>query len=573
MKRARSSDLWHSVSEGRPASSASRHLVGQISALRSWSRAAVTCGLLLATALSPSSALAQPEQAAPAEPAPTGPQPFGANLFTGTYAAQREDGLNPEYRILPGDRVMVNAWGAASINDVFAVDTQGNIFIPGIGPVHLEGVRNSDLTSTVRGAIGRVYRGQMGVYTNLLTASPVAVFVTGGVRRPGRYAGIPSDSILFYLDQAGGIDPQRGSYRHLRVIRQGATVAEVDLYQFLLDGQLPTPQFSDGDIILVARRGPTVEVHGPDSEPMLVELLSESVSGAEVLDIVSRGARVNAVTMRGMRHGQPTARTMDTARFENAQLRDGDTLAFRQDQHADTIIVHLEGEFEGPAELAVRRGARLLDVLNYVPVDPALSNPSGVYIRRLRVIEEQRQSLQESLDRLERAAFLATSDTAGESAIRVREAEMIQHFVERARQIQPLGRMVTTSAGHQLNIVLQDGDIIVIPPRTSLVQVVGEVQIPHAVQYRPDLRVADYVQMAGGYSIRANPGHVILTRANAEIVVTGADARVQPGDQIIITPAIDDKWMQNGIDLVQAVYQIAVATSVAINPILNALRP
>ena len=106
--------------------------------------------LLLALVVA-SPALAQeeappsPEAAAQAEVA-RGPQPFGANLFSGNYAAERENGLNPDYRILPGDRVMVNAWGAVTINDVFAVDTQGNIFLPGIGPIQLEGVASDQLT-------------------------------------------------------------------------------------------------------------------------------------------------------------------------------------------------------------------------------------------------------------------------------------------------------------------------------------------------------------------------------------------------------------------------------------------
>ncbi|MCZ7681945.1 MAG: polysaccharide biosynthesis/export family protein [Sandaracinaceae bacterium] len=385
--------------------------------------------------LGPAGAQEAPPSPPPPAPAqPEGPQPFGANLFTGSYAAQREDGLNPEYRILPGDRVMVNAWGAVTINDVFAVDSQGNIFIPGIGPVQLAGVRNGDLTDVVRGAIARVYRGQFGVYTNLLTASPVAVFVTGGVRRPGRYAGIPSDSVLFFLDQAGGIDRDSGSYRHVKVLRAGAVIAEVDLYDFLIRGLLPSTQFSDGDVILVERRGPIVEVQRPGRLPMLVELTSEQATGAEVLAVVARDGRINAVTVRGVRDGHPTVRTMQPGQLEAFSVRDGDAIVLRQDQQPDMIVVHLEGEFRGAAEIAVRRGARLLDVLNYVPVDPELARPDAIYIRRQRVIEEQRRSLQESLDRLERAAFLAASDTEGESAIRLREAEMI-----RASRIAPAG--------------------------------------------------------------------------------------------------------------------------------------
>ena len=519
-----------------------------------------------------------PPTAAPAQPAREVPPPseaeasgaiapFGANLFTGTYAAQREDGINPDYTILPGDRVMVNAWGVVSVNDVFAVDTQGNIFIPGIGPVHLAGVRNADLTDHVRRGIARVYRGEFGVYTNLLTASPVAVFVTGGVRRPGRYAGIPSDSLLFFIDQAGGIDPDAGSFRHVQLIRQGAQVAELDLYDFLLRGQLPTPQFTDGDIILVGRRGAVVEVQRPGTAPVLVELEGERVVGAELLQIVSRGARMNAVTIRGVHDGQPTVQTLDAAAFERVTVRDGDVLVFREDQQPDTIVVHLEGEFLGPAELAVRRGARLLDVLNFVPVDDALSRTDAVYVRRPQIAREQRRALQESLDRLERSTFLALSDTAGESEIRVREAELVRQFVDRARNVVPLGRMVTASGGRQLNVLLSDGDVIVIPPRTTVVRVVGEVQIPHAVQYRPDLSILDYVQMAGGFTSRAHVGRFLVMRPNAEIEVGGTHTVVQPGDEVIVPPAIDDKWLQNGIDLAQVIYQIAVAASVVLRPL------
>jgi protein involved in polysaccharide export with SLBB domain len=183
-------------------------------------------------------ALAQPAPVAPpagaaaaTSPTPSaavdsaGVTPFGASLFTGNFAGQRDDGLNEDYQVLPGDRVMVNVWGSATVNDVFVVDAQGNIFLPGVGPVRLSGVRARDLTGVVRGEIARRYRGTFEVYTNLLTASPVAVFVTGAVPRPGRYAGIPSDSVLVFLDQAGGVDARTGSYRSVQVLREGQPVA------------------------------------------------------------------------------------------------------------------------------------------------------------------------------------------------------------------------------------------------------------------------------------------------------------------------------------------------------------
>ncbi|HJL01799.1 MAG TPA: SLBB domain-containing protein [Polyangiaceae bacterium LLY-WYZ-15_(1-7)] len=522
--------------------------------------------LLLALVVA-SPALAQeeappsPEAAAQAEVA-RGPQPFGANLFSGNYAAERENGLNPDYRILPGDRVMVNAWGAVTINDVFAVDTQGNIFLPGIGPIQLEGVASDQLTPTVEAAIRRVYRGTFGVYTNLLNASPVAVFVTGGVERPGRYAGIPSDSVLFFLAQAGGVDPGAGSFRDITVMRQGQPLAEIDLYDFLLRGTLPTPQLTDGDTILVGRRGPTVEVRGGGRGPVLVELAGETATGAQVLEVVARAARANEVTLRGVREGQPVVRTLEAATLASAPLRDGDVITFREEGRAEHIVVRLEGEFDGPAELAVRRGTRLQDLLNWVPVDPELAHMEAVHLQRERVARQQRQTIQDSLDRLERSAMLALSDTTGEAQIRVREAELVQAFVQRARNVQPLGRVVTSTAGTQLNVLLRDGDTIIIPPRTNVVRVGGEVQVAQAVMYRPDLTVREYVQMAGGYTNRAETDAVIVLRPNAEVFLAPDDTPIRPGDEILVPPRIDRKVFQNAVDLSQIIYQIAVAASV-----------
>src|SRR5690606_31013406 len=157
---------------------------------------------------------------------------------TGSFQGQHQDGRNPNYEVMPGDRVVVNTWGALELNQIFVVDGQGNIFLPSIGPVPLAGVKNSNLTRVVQAQIAKVYRSGVGVYTNLLTAAPVGVYVTGGVPRPGRYAGVPADSVLFFLNQAGGIEPATGSYRSISVLRDGKVIADMDLYDFILNGAL-----------------------------------------------------------------------------------------------------------------------------------------------------------------------------------------------------------------------------------------------------------------------------------------------------------------------------------------------
>lgn len=509
---------------------------------------------------------ATPPAAAPAPPSvvPTGPQPFGANLFQGSFLKQATDGGNPEYIVAPGDRVAVNIWGAVQISEVFTVDGQGNIFLPGIGPVKLAGVSNASLTSAVQASISRVYLRSVAVYTNLLTAAPVAIYVTGNVVRPGRYLGVPSDPLLYFLDQAGGIDPRRGSYRKIGVLRAGKSIAEIDLYAFLLEGKVPGVQLNDGDTLLVGPRGPVVELRGTVVTPALVELTAARSAGVDALAVVPAAARATALTVEGLRHGQPFARTLAVDEFRSMALEDGDVVTFRDDGRPGTILVRLEGELDGPSVLSVRRGARLLDVLNYVKIDPSLANAGAVHIKRVSVAAAQKQSIEESLHRLERSALLAMSQSTGEAEIRVKEAELTGQFVARARLIQPLGRVVTSRGGRQLNVMLEDGDVLVIPHRTNVVRIGGEVQMSQAVAYEPGLAAEDYIERAGGYTDRSDDDKVIVIHASADVTVGDPDLPIRSGDEILVPPDVDTKLLQNTADIVQIIYQIAVAAAVVV---------
>jgi protein involved in polysaccharide export with SLBB domain len=492
------------------------------------------------------------------------PEPFGSRLFTGNFLRTRQDGLNADYLVMPGDRIQVNTWGALETSTVLLVDAQGNVFLPNVGPVQVAGTKNADLTAKVKAGLSRVYARNFEVYTNLLSAKPVAVFVTGGVKRPGRYAGVPSDSVLFFLEEAGGIDPRLGSYRSLTVLRGDQTLASIDLYEFLLKGTLPSVQFKDGDTVLVNPRGTVVEMRGDVTLPATLEFKPGPVTGAEALGVVPGIARATQVTIEGIRGGVPISRTLSVVGFRTFTLQDGDSITLRGDGRAGTILVHLEGEFNGPSVLAVRRGARLVDVLNYVSVDPALANPRAVHVRRTSVAKAQKTAIDDALFRLERSALLALSSSQGEANIRVREAELTQKFVERARLIQPLGRVVTARDSIQRNVVLEPEDVIVIPSRTNVVRVGGEVMMTQAVMFRPNATAADYITDSGGYTDRSDRGRVIVIRANAEVAVGDTDLPVFPGDEILVPPKVDTKLLQNAVDVTQVIYQIAVSAAVVI---------
>lgn len=491
-------------------------------------------------------------------------RPFGSELFSGGFRGTRADGLNPDYRILPGDQVTLRVWGAVDIDRVLPVDAQGNIFIPSIGPVQVQGVSHSQLDSIVRNAVRKVYPDNVYVYTNLQGVQPVAVFVTGFVNKPGRYAGVPSDSVLYFLDQASGIDEDQGSYRRIRLLRDGETIAEMDLYDFLLEGKLAHAQLQNGDTILVERRGAQIAVHGEVGRTYFYELNDDVLYGDTLMQLAQLDAGVSHALVRGQRANGPYANYQPLESFAAQNIANGDEVVFVADRHADTIVVQLEGSYFGPSFFILPKNATLHQLLDNIPVDQVIAETRSISIRRVSVAERQRESLNESLRRLETTYLGASSSTVEESAIRVREAELISAFVQRAREVEPNGRLVVSHRDQLLDLRLQDGDVITIPERSDSILVSGEVYIPQASIFVSGMSAWDYIEAAGGFSQHADKKRVLVVRQNGE-VRNARDVDLRPGDEILVLPAVTTKNLQLASTLTQILYQIAIAAKVALD--------
>ncbi|WP_242426217.1 polysaccharide biosynthesis/export family protein [Vibrio sp. qd031] len=489
------------------------------------------------------------------------PPPYGANLFAGGYETERTDGLNDNYLIAPGDKINIWIWGAVNFSNVATVDNQGNIFIPEVGPIKVGDVMASDVNRLVTSKIKTIYTNNVNVYVNLLTATPVSVYLSGPVIRPGQYAGMASDSVLYYLKRAGGIDPERGSYREIHIQRDGKVIQSVDLYEFVQTGKMPKVSFKDGDVILVKPQKSAVVVAGGVRNPFRFELL-EPISTGEQLAQYSRPlAKISHVGVIGNRPEGPFSLYMDYKDFLTFELYDGDKVFFNDDIHAQIIDIKLAGSYLGPSYFAVKKGTRLHDLLSYIPVQPELSEAGSIHIYRESVAIKQKEMLEESLNRLERSVFTSPTSSTGESQIRAQEAQMVLQFTERARQIEPLGKVIVSDNGAVANILLEQGDVIVIPAKTDLVQVSGEVLMPQAVVYNPNATVDDYVAWAGGFTDRAEDARIAVVRANGLVEFEPREP-IRKGDQVLVLPKIDAKTMQSVKDITQIVYQIAVAADV-----------
>ncbi len=505
---------------------------------------------------------------APNLPPPPAPSDvFGMNLFSGAFARQGAAHFNPDYVLATGDSVQIRLWGAYTLDSTLVIDPQGNVFLPLVGPLRLQGVRNADLQSVVESAVRTIFRSNVSSYANLAEAQPVRVLVGGFVQRPGLYSGTSMDGLLHYLDQAGGVDPERGSFLRIHVQRGSQVRATVNLYEFLLQGTMPSVQLATGDVVFVTPRQNTVKASGLAANPMRFEFSELDHSVANLVNLAKPAA--NATHLRVVRN-TGTVRNVEyfpLAEASAVRLKNGDEVEFTADKKPGTITVRVEGEHQSQQEYVLPYGSRLRDVLARVELN-SRSDIAHLQLFRQSVKQRQKDMLASSLRSLEAALLTARSGSSEEAKLRAEEANLTLQWVDRARRIEPLGQVLVAEDPARGEILLESGDVIRIPGRDSLVLVSGEVLFPNAVAHERGLAVVDYIRRAGGYTQSADSSRIVIARLNGRFEqVTERDSsslRIEPGDQLLVLPKVDEKQRQFLKDITQIVYQIAVSAKVVL---------
>ena len=488
---------------------------------------------------------------------------FGQQLFQAGVEQVYGVGFNENYVISIGDRVSLRMWGAYSYQDVQVVDPQGNVFLPNVGPIQVAGVRNRDLNDVMRSAIGEVYRSNVDIYATLHASQPVRVFVAGSVRVPGQYPGVAADSVLGFLLRAGGIDPDRGSYIDISLLRGGEERASFNLYDFLLKGRLEQVQLQDGDTIFVAGRHNAVHVSGDVFNPYGFEFTGREISAEGLLKLAHPRPGATHVSVVHKVGTRQFSEYHPIDQLDNVYLRAGDELAVVTDRTVSTILVRVDGAIDSSRMLTLPYGSTLEDALAEISPKPE-ANPDAIQLFRESVAERQREMLELSLRLLEKATLTARSKTREEAGLRAQEAQQIIQFIDRARKVQPRGQVVLAGRESVMETLLQDGDVLVIPERSSIVMVHGQVTRPTAISYDSDSDVADYVELAGGATQGRDDARILLLRQDGTFVEDD-DARPRPGDEILVLPAVGAKNIEIARGLSEILFQIAVVARVALD--------
>ncbi|MDQ0138677.1 protein involved in polysaccharide export with SLBB domain [Cupriavidus necator] len=488
---------------------------------------------------------------------------FGAQLFTGAFSRDSASVFNPSHVISVGDRIQLRIWNGYNVDTVLTVDAGGNIVLPEVGPFRVQGITNGNLQTAVGNALRRVFASKVSIYASLLAAQPVRVYVTGAVRRPGMYDGTSSDSVLRYLDQAGGIDPDRGSFLDVAIKRGNQTLETVNLYDFLLKGDLTSKQLNNGDVIFVQSRKKTVKVSGLAENAKRFEFLGEQAR----LDQIVRLAKPlpEATNVRVVRN-TGTVRNVEyfpISQGNQIDLRNGDEIEFTADKRPGTITVRVEGEHTGPQEYVLPYGSRMGQLLSQVHFTQE-SEAESIQLFRQSVKTRQKTLLGATLTSLESSVLTARSGTAEEAQLRKEEAALVLQWVERAKKIEPSGQTLIAKSTTRNDLLLENGDILRVPVKDGLVLVSGEVLFPNAVAYDKSLDLDDFIQQAGGFSQNADTSRIIIAHRDGSFSDGKKDDAVRAGDEIMVLPKIDFKTRQFAKDLFQILYQIAISAKVVL---------
>jgi protein involved in polysaccharide export with SLBB domain len=220
---------------------------------------------------------------------------FGLNVFRGLTSQFEPNVAGPvdaNYRLGPGDRLVLILTGDVEASYDLPVTREGFIVIPQVGQLFVANLTLGDLDRVLASRLSRVYSGvrannqgttRFSVSVARLRSNQI--YVVGDVQRPGSYLVSSAGTALTALYAAGG-PTINGSLRNIEVRRGGRTVDALDVYDYLVRGDASHDvRLQTGDVVFVAVHGPRVRVVGEIARPATYEL-----KGTETLADLIRNA-------------------------------------------------------------------------------------------------------------------------------------------------------------------------------------------------------------------------------------------------------------------------------------------
>ena len=406
-------------------------------------------------------------------------QVFGRNIFN-TRNLSFEPSVNlatpPNYRLGPGDEVIIDIWGASQNTIRQSISPDGTITLDQLGPVYLSGMSVESAQRYLSGELSKIYSDQANqIRVTLGNSRTIQVNVMGEVVQPGTYALSAFSTVFHALYRAGGVS-DIGSLRDVQLVRNGKKVASVDVYRFIMKGQIQDDiRLQEGDVIIVPAYEALVQIEGNVKRPMRYELKKDENLNTLLRYAGGFSSDAYTKTLRVVRQNgeEYQVKTVENTDFSVFRLQNGDVVT------ADAILDRFSNKLE-------IRGA---------------VNRPGIYelSPRLNTVGK----LVEKADGLLDEAFKGRAVLYRERPNRTREVKQID--------IQSL------LSGYIPDVSLQKNDVLYIPSIHDLqdlgdVAIFGEVARPGTYPYADNMTLEDLVIGAGGLKEAASVVRVDVSR-------------------------------------------------------------
>ena len=333
-------------------------------------------------------------------------QNFGSRFFSDaadSFSPVDNVPVSADYMVGPGDQLLIRAWGSIDVDYRATVDRSGQISLPKVGTFTVAGTRASNLESHLRGQIGRMFTN-FNLNVTLGQLRGVKVFVVGPARVPGVYTLASQSTLLSAVVAAGGPSPH-GSMRKVSLRRDGKVVAELDIYDFLVQGDKSRDvQLTAGDVVVFQPAGPRVALTGAIDAPAIYELKEPTEPVSDVLrysgdaGVLVNPNRVQVERIDPQRAG--AARFVEEfkldAEGQRKPLQDGDIVTLLAISPAFANAVTLKGAVAQPLRYPYREGMRIRDL---IPDREALISPDFYRRKNLLVQVDETQDDEARLQR------------------------------------------------------------------------------------------------------------------------------------------------------------------------------
>ena len=313
------------------------------------------------------------------------------------------------------------------------------------------------------------------------------------------------------------------------------------------------------DTIVVPPRQHAVVVSGEVLNPYQFELSKPQITAAELMALAQPNPNATHISIVRSIGAERRSEYHPIEQAADVVIQAGDIVGVTADKYPATILVRIDGAHLGERSFVMPYGSRLKDVIARLKPAPQ-ANMDALQLYRLSVAAKQKESLDQTLRGLEVAALTARSSTMEEATLRKTEADLILQFIERARAIVPKGQVVLASKEQAGETVMEDGDVVRLPERSNLVAVSGEVTFANTLVYTPNADIDDYVDLVGGYTQRSDRSKVLLMHPDGSVAVNGG--KPGPGDEIIVFPKVESKWVEVARGITSILYQLAISAKV-----------